>query len=70
MLPIHRLLASYCARNGIEFYDLFGAFKGMRDRDLWVHPSDQHPNVRAHQIAAEAIARFIEERRLLYPHGS
>jgi hypothetical protein len=30
------------------------------DRALWVHPTDHHPDARAHELAAEAIAPFVE----------
>jgi hypothetical protein len=36
----------------------------MRDEDLWVHPSDHHPNEVAHRLAGEAIESFIRKRFL------
>jgi lysophospholipase L1-like esterase len=61
-LPIHRMLREYCRSSGIECIDLFYAFKGHKDTDLWVHPSDQHPNDVGHQIAADALHTLLLER--------
>ncbi|MEN8007361.1 MAG: SGNH/GDSL hydrolase family protein [Candidatus Krumholzibacteriota bacterium] len=65
--PLQLMLSDYCARNGIVELDLLEAFMGEAYTDLWVHPSDQHPNERGHRIAAEAIAGFILENDLLPP---
>jgi lysophospholipase L1-like esterase len=65
LLPIHRLVIDHCTRESIPVIDLLGAFEGRRYRDLWVHPTDQHPNETAHRIAAEALAQFVLEQRLL-----
>jgi len=64
---MHRLVATFCRQNGIPVHDLFPAFEGREYTDLWVHPSDQHPNEIGHAIAAESIADFIEQQRLLGP---
>lgn len=39
--------------------DLAPAFAGQDARDLQVHPIDHHPNGRAHDIAARAIAEWL-----------
>jgi lysophospholipase L1-like esterase len=47
--PYHELLDMVeedCAEAGIETLDLRPLFLGMVDEDLWVHPTDQHPNDR------------------------
>jgi lysophospholipase L1-like esterase len=59
------MIASFCAKNGIEMIDLFHVFEGRPYASLWVHASDQHPNEEGHAIAAEALADFILERGLL-----
>jgi hypothetical protein len=33
--------------------------KGKDARNLWVHPTDQHPNETVHRIAAEALVEQI-----------
>lgn len=42
-------------------------FAQHEDWELHVHPEDTHPNNVAHQIAAQALATFLHERRLLAP---
>ena len=55
----HAAAAAYAAR--APFLDLTPAFAGHDARTLWAHPADRHPNGRAHAIAAEALAPFVEE---------
>jgi hypothetical protein len=53
---------------GVPFLDLGPALLAADDEtDLWVHPSDAHPNEIAHRIAAEEIARLLEDEGLLAP---
>jgi lysophospholipase L1-like esterase len=56
---LHEKVVAYCVWNGIPVLDLFDAFEGRDYADLWVHPSDQHPNEQAHRIAAHALFDFI-----------
>jgi lysophospholipase L1-like esterase len=63
--PLHEMVARFCLANGIPVLDLFDAFQGRRFAELWVHPSDQHPNEIGHRIAARALAHFIRQERLL-----
>ena len=53
---IHRKIDDFCQRKDIDFVDLLPAFLGQRDRDLWVHSTDQHPNEVANQLAAVHLA--------------
>lgn len=55
----HEMVSIYCRNNEIDVLDLFPAFLGRTDTDLWVHPSDQHPNEIGHQIAADALYPFV-----------
>jgi hypothetical protein len=66
-LDFHRLVSNHCSANGIPVLDLFDAFAGRNDTDLWVHPSDQHPNEAAHAIAADAIFGFLRAQGLAPP---
>jgi hypothetical protein len=61
---IHQLIRESCASMDLPVLDLIDVFRGMRDEDLWVHPSDHHPNEVAHRLAGEAIESFIRERFL------
>ena len=44
---------------------LLAAFEGHDGPELWAHPSNQHPNERAHAIAADALAGFLLREGLL-----
>lgn len=67
---IHRHVQQTCQQLGISTYDLLDAFKGHRDKDLWVHPADHHPNEIAHEIAARAILAFLNQHKLLPAPGT
>ena len=56
---IHELVKSTCDQLGIDVLDLLDSYRGMKDSELWVHPSDHHPNEVAHEIAAKAIHDFL-----------
>jgi lysophospholipase L1-like esterase len=62
---IHEKLRTFAATAEIPTLDLLPAFSGHDGPELWVHPTDQHPNEVAHAIAGEALYRFLGERRLL-----
>jgi hypothetical protein len=47
--------------NHIPVLSLLPAFQGEEPSMLWVSPLDQHPNERAHAIAAHAITDFLVE---------
>jgi hypothetical protein len=66
---LHALVENACRENQIPYVDLPESFKGQDYIDLWVHPSDQHPNQHAHEIAARAIADFLIEEGLLLPRS-
>ncbi len=62
---IHQMVAEHCTKNGIPVLDLLNAFKGQAYQSLWVHPTDQHPNEEGHRIAAQALAAYINENKLM-----
>lgn len=62
---VHRRVREAAEELGIPVLDLLGAFRGRDATELWVHPTDHHPNARAHAIAARAIADFLAGARLL-----
>jgi hypothetical protein len=55
----HRAIASYCASMEIPYVDLLDGLRGQYDKDLWVHRTDQHPNEKAHALAAAELARHF-----------
>jgi lysophospholipase L1-like esterase len=52
-------LHAYCRQERIHVIDLLPALAAHRDRELWVHETDHHPNRLAHAIAARELARGI-----------
>ncbi len=55
---IGKAVADFAATRGIPSLDLLPAFRGQDAAALWVSAFDQHPNARAHAIAAHALAPF------------
>jgi lysophospholipase L1-like esterase len=53
------LVSAFCEREGIEHVDLLPRFLGREDEELWVHPTDQHPNDRGHALIAEGLAEYL-----------
>jgi len=58
---IRRVLTRFARSNDVRVFDLLDAFRGMHGPDLWVSAYDQHPNERAHAVAAEALIPFVRE---------
>lgn len=56
--PVCDLLEAFAASNGIPVLSLLPAFRGQQAPELWVSGYDQHPNAKAHLIAANAILPF------------
>ena len=57
-------LKEFCASKKIVFIDLLPPLSQHQDKDLWVHPSDHHPNDIAHEIAAQSIYDYLNKRYL------
>ena len=57
---IHKKIESFCDRNTIHYVDLLPAFSRHKAGELWANPTDHHPNDIAHEIAADEIAKFVE----------
>jgi lysophospholipase L1-like esterase len=60
--PMHQKIEAFCRSRGIHHLDLLPAFSSYGAEDLWANPTDHHPNETAHEIAAEEIHAFIEDR--------
>ncbi len=58
---IHKFLAKELEKRQIKVLDLFPFYQGIKDQDLWVHLTDQHPNKYAHEVAAEALNEWIKK---------
>jgi lysophospholipase L1-like esterase len=59
LAAVHERVADLAKRAGLRVLDLRSAFGGQRTRSLQVHPTDHHPNGKAHAIAARAIADWL-----------
>ena len=51
-----------CAMFEIPTLNLLPSFLGHDPRELWVSPTDAHPNGRAYELAAEPLADFLLEQ--------
>ncbi len=60
---LHTRIAAACQEAGCEFVDLLPVFQGRKSESLWVHPTDQHPNEIAHDLAARRIAEMLLRRK-------
>jgi hypothetical protein len=52
---------SFARAHDIPVLSLLPAFRGRKGPDLWVSAFDQHPNERAHAIAAGSLLPFVRE---------
>jgi len=57
---LHRLITDHCDQQKIEWVDLLDRFAGKEEADLWVHPTDQHPNDVGHRFIAEGIHAYLK----------
>jgi hypothetical protein len=69
-LAIHEQIRAEVTDTSALFIDLFPRLKGQRAEDLWVHPSDHHPNEKVHRIAAEALCEELLKREKGWPTAS
>ena len=56
---IHAFVEETCKEIGMPVHDLLSAFQGHSDHQLWVHPTDHHPNEIAHDLAAASLEKFL-----------
>ena len=64
---LHKKVAAFARERGIPAIDLLSEFDGYEGPELWVHPTNQHPNEIAHRIVGEAVYRFLRNEVLLDP---
>jgi hypothetical protein len=62
---IHKSIKEFCARENIPVLDLLPSFSKHKAKELWVNPTDQHPNEIAHDIAANVLFDFLKNNNLL-----
>jgi len=66
---VHMTVASYARERGIVVLDLLPEFSEFKGPELWVHPTNQHPNEKAHAIAGQALFRFLAQNNMLPNRG-
>ena len=65
----HRQVRSILAGLGIPSLDLLEPYRAHTDEQLRVHPVDFHPNELGQRLAAEAIAKWLQQRGLVKAYG-
>ncbi len=60
---LHRMIGEFCATQALPCVDLKSAFLGKNEFDLWVHPTDQHPNHLGQKMLGDGIHRFLVEQK-------
>lgn len=59
---VHKQLDIFWATQNVPHLDLLEVFADETPSQVILSPRDVHPNVRAHAIAAEAIAKFVDDQ--------
>jgi lysophospholipase L1-like esterase len=59
-IDAHAAIKAYCESQQIPVLDLFPYYKGQETRKLHISITDNHPNAKAHNIAARAIIEWFE----------
>jgi lysophospholipase L1-like esterase len=54
-------IMEFAVKNNIPAHSLLPAFMGLNGKDLWVSPYNQHPNEKAHLIAAQSMLPFTQD---------
>lgn len=57
---IHRRVGEMVTESGGHFIDLLPALTGRNPAELIVHPTDQHPNEKVHELAGKMVAEEIQ----------
>ena len=58
------MATAFCRENGIRCVDVSPPFLGRNEVDLWVHPTDQHPNHVGQRMIGDAVFTFLREQQL------
>jgi hypothetical protein len=64
-VEFHRSVDDFCRESGIDCLDTLPRFVGREERELWVHPTDQHMNDVGHALLAEMIDAHFAAHPLL-----
>ena len=61
LAAIHQKARTMAQNAGLPVLDLAPVFANRKTSDLWVHPTDHHPNGAAHALAAAAILEWLRK---------
>jgi hypothetical protein len=64
LVNIHNHVGKIMEESGFIVVDLLQYLHGWKGPELWVHPTDQHPNELVHKIAAEEVVEVIKQNNL------
>ncbi len=62
---IHDKLSMFCNNENIPLLDLLPAFSKYKAEELWVNPTDHHPNEIGHRVMADELYSFLNRNNLL-----
>lgn len=62
--PLHAMIETFCQQQGILHVDLRPNLAGRHDTDLWVHPTDQHPNHLGQKLLGDGVLHFLQQHGL------
>ncbi len=68
LADVHATMRDFAGELGVPYLDLFEVFAGRDAGQLRVSLANEHPNPRGHRLAAERIARFLQEQVLPTVH--
>lgn len=57
--PVHETVGRMARAAGLPVLDLAPIFRGKRTSEMQVHPTDHHPNGKAHHLAAKTIVAWL-----------
>jgi lysophospholipase L1-like esterase len=57
---VHKIVGEFLESELIESVDLLSNFLGHEESDLWVHPTDQHPNKIGQRLIADGIHDYLK----------
>ena len=60
LVHTHKTIGDFLKTEGIESIDLLSNFMGREESDLWVHPTDQHPNKIGQDLIAAGIHDYLK----------
>jgi len=63
----HRKILEALEQSGLPVIDLLPDLRGREQDELWVHPTDPHPNEKVHALAARRVVERLERDGVIPP---